>query len=122
MKRSVKKTRRSPKKRRSPVKRKYQMNGAQQSFIVSTIFLGQRRLPRSLIGTHQEALELVWNVSNDLVRELRNDPDPRLRHFFDEQQLNFHYNNNFHPQTRADLDRVLNQIWGPNFGYIIHRM
>ena len=127
MKRSVKKRRspakkhRSPaKKHRSPSKRGYRMAGAQQGrFAVIPIFLGQRRMPKGPVDSEQEALELIWQASSDIIREIRD--NPRLRQYFNEHQMNVHYNNNFSPQTRADLDRALNLIWGQNFGYFLHR-
>lgn len=88
-----------------------------KSFVVRIKFLGQTYGIHGHFGSEEEALRAAWILSNDIIRDLRKNP---RQPYLNEDYLNLRHvkiDDEFFPQTKADLDERLGQIWNGSFSY-----
>lgn len=92
-----------------------------KSFVVRVKFLGQTNGIHGPFGSEEEALRAAWVLSNDVIRDVRKNP---RQPYLNEDYLNLRHvkiDDKFVPQTKAELDERLGQIWNGAFGYSLIR-
>jgi hypothetical protein len=98
------------------------LTASPKSFIVRTRLMGGAGGTHGPFRTEEEALRKTWIISNELIRSIRQNP---RQPYLNQDYLNLRHlqiDDNFIPQTLAQLTERLDQIWGGAFSFMFLRV